>query len=244
MPPNCHAPERMTLVRARMDCDQRHRCPSGPGAHMEDEAVITGRNPMSDLSYGRDRLGDVEAATRLEWLVTNGIGGFASGTVSGALTRRYHGLLVASLKPPVGRTLLLAKLAESLEVDGAWVDLDANRWAGGTISPGRAPAPRVLPARRDRAGVDLGHRRHAPREARVDGARREHHLRRVPAGLGQRPGAALPAGAGQPPRRPRDHLERHLDGARRARPRAASASRPGTAPPRCGCSPPGPRCGR
>ena len=90
---------------------------------------------MSDLSYGRGRLGDAEASVRLEWLVTNGIGGFASGTVSGALTRRYHGLLVASLKPPVGRTLLLAKLAESLDVGGAWVDLDENRWASGTISP-------------------------------------------------------------------------------------------------------------
>ncbi|HVP15188.1 MAG TPA: amylo-alpha-1,6-glucosidase [Terriglobales bacterium] len=90
---------------------------------------------MSDLTYGRDQLGDPAAATRLEWLVTNGIGGFASGTVSGVLTRRYHGLLVAALKPPVGRTLLLAKLAESLEVGGNWVDLDANRWASGSFSP-------------------------------------------------------------------------------------------------------------
>ena len=90
---------------------------------------------MSDLTYGRDRLGDLGAATRLEWLVTNGIGGYASGTASGELTRRYHGLLVASLKPPVGRTLLLAKLAESLELDGDWVDLDTNRWAGGSVAP-------------------------------------------------------------------------------------------------------------
>ena len=90
---------------------------------------------MSDLTYGRDRLGDLAAANRLEWLVTNGIGGYASGTASGVLTRRYHGLLVASLKPPVGRTLLLAKLAESLELDGAWVELDANSWAGGSVSP-------------------------------------------------------------------------------------------------------------
>jgi predicted glycogen debranching enzyme len=96
---------------------------------------MTGRDSMSDLTYGRDRLGDVSSATRLEWLVTNGIGGYASGTVSGALTRRYHGLLVASLKPPVGRTLLLAKLAESLEVGGAWVDLDTNVWSGGHVSP-------------------------------------------------------------------------------------------------------------
>jgi predicted glycogen debranching enzyme len=90
---------------------------------------------MSDLTYGRDRLGELDASTRLEWLVTNGIGGYASGTASGVLTRRYHGLLVASLKPPVARTLLLAKLAESVELDGQWVDLDANRWADGSVAP-------------------------------------------------------------------------------------------------------------
>jgi predicted glycogen debranching enzyme len=98
------------------------------------ERAVT-EETMTDLTYGRERLGDPASASRLEWLVTNGIGGYASGTVSGALTRRYHGLLVASLKPPVGRTLLLTKLAESLEVDGAWVDLDTNRWASGATSP-------------------------------------------------------------------------------------------------------------
>jgi predicted glycogen debranching enzyme len=90
---------------------------------------------MSDLRYGRDRLGDPEVTSRLEWLVTNGIGGFASGTITGALTRRYHGLLFAALKPPLGRTLLLAKLAERIELDGTWIDLDTNRWASGTIQP-------------------------------------------------------------------------------------------------------------
>jgi predicted glycogen debranching enzyme len=90
---------------------------------------------MSELRFGRDRLGDLEVATRLEWLVTNGIGGFASGTVSGALTRRYHGGLFAALKPPLGRTLLLSKLAESIEVDGTWLDLDTNRWASGVVHP-------------------------------------------------------------------------------------------------------------
>lgn len=90
---------------------------------------------MGEQRFGRDRLGDLEVATRLEWLVTNGIGGFASGTVSGALTRRYHGGLFAALKPPLGRTLLLAKLSESIEIDGTWIDLDTNRWASGTLHP-------------------------------------------------------------------------------------------------------------
>ena len=61
----------------------------------------------------------VPPAGRLrEWLLTNGIGGFAASTISGINTRRYHGLLIASLKPPVDRRLLLAKLEEEVIVDG------------------------------------------------------------------------------------------------------------------------------
>ena len=56
------------------------------------------------LAFGREICGSLDIAEQREWLVTNGIGGFASGTVSGNLTRRYHGLLVAALHPPVGRT--------------------------------------------------------------------------------------------------------------------------------------------
>jgi hypothetical protein len=50
---------------------------------------------------------NLEPAARREWLVTDGLGGYASGTVAGVNTRRYHGLLVASLKPPVQRMVLL-----------------------------------------------------------------------------------------------------------------------------------------
>ena len=49
-----------------------------------------------------------------EWLVTNGLGGYASGTVAGVLTRRYHGLLIAGLPNPLGRTMLLNGIAETL----------------------------------------------------------------------------------------------------------------------------------
>src|ERR1043166_1571508 len=72
---------------------------------------------MTELAFGRDVLDNPDRSSRLEWLVTNGIGGFAAGTLSGALTRRYHGLLFAALKPPLGRTLLLSKLSEALELD-------------------------------------------------------------------------------------------------------------------------------
>ncbi|MGH7446534.1 MAG: glycogen debranching enzyme N-terminal domain-containing protein, partial [Longimicrobiales bacterium] len=53
-----------------------------------------------------------------EWLVTNGLGGYASGTVAGAMTRRYHGLLVAALPTPLGRTVMLNHLLEELRLPG------------------------------------------------------------------------------------------------------------------------------
>ena len=65
-----------------------------------------------------------------EWLETNVLGGFASSTVAGLNTRRYHGLLVAATKPPVGRMVLLSKLEETLVVNGRRYDLSANRYPG------------------------------------------------------------------------------------------------------------------
>lgn len=67
--------------------------------------------------------------------MTNGIGGFACGTLAGTLTRRYHGLLVAALKPPLGRTLLLAKLDATADYDGRSYSLSANRWGDGGVDP-------------------------------------------------------------------------------------------------------------
>ncbi len=87
------------------------------------------------INFGRDICGDLPAAEQREWLVTNGIGGFASGTVAGLLTRRYHGLLLAALKPPLGRTLLVAKLDELAEYDGRTYPLGTNRWAGEALDP-------------------------------------------------------------------------------------------------------------
>ncbi|MDH5700375.1 MAG: amylo-alpha-1,6-glucosidase, partial [Nitrospirota bacterium] len=74
-------------------------------------------------------------AERREWLVTNGIGGFASGTMAGSLTRRYHGLLIAALKRPLGRTLLVSKLEETVEYQSQIVQLSTNHWHGGTVAP-------------------------------------------------------------------------------------------------------------
>ncbi len=65
-----------------------------------------------------------------EWLQTNGLGGYASSTVAGLNTRRYHGLLMAATKPPVGRVLLLSKLEETVVVEGRRYDLGTNQYPG------------------------------------------------------------------------------------------------------------------
>jgi predicted glycogen debranching enzyme len=87
------------------------------------------------LCWGREVTGDLAAAERREWLCANGIGGFASGTIAGTQTRRYHGLLVAALRPPLGRTLLAAGVHETLEYAGAGWPLFAGRWASGAVDP-------------------------------------------------------------------------------------------------------------
>jgi glycogen debranching enzyme len=65
------------------------------------------------LRFGRERCGDLSQALRLEWLVTNGLGGYGAGTVAGCQTRRYHGLLVAAVLPPVGRTVMGTQRCDS-----------------------------------------------------------------------------------------------------------------------------------
>ncbi|MBI3474311.1 MAG: glycogen debranching enzyme N-terminal domain-containing protein, partial [Acidobacteria bacterium] len=80
------------------------------------------------IRFKRETCGDLDAALRREWLETNGLGGFASSTIIGLNTRRYHGLLVAATKPPVGRFVLLSKLEENLIIDGQMFHLSANRY--------------------------------------------------------------------------------------------------------------------
>jgi len=94
---------------------------------------VCGEGPL--LDFGRETACDLAAAESREWLCTNGLGGFASGTVAGLLTRRYHGMLVAALKPPVGRTLLVSKIDEAIEYAGTTRDLSVDRWADGTLGP-------------------------------------------------------------------------------------------------------------
>jgi len=72
------------------------------------------------IDFGREICNNYAVSSRKEWLVTNGIGGYASGTVAGVLTRRYHGLLLAALKPPLGRTLLITKFNETIDFYGQY----------------------------------------------------------------------------------------------------------------------------
>ncbi|MER3544984.1 MAG: glycogen debranching protein [Chloroflexota bacterium] len=87
------------------------------------------------IGFGREITGALEHALRREWLVTNGLGGYAAGTVAGANTRRYHGWLVAALNPPVGRVVLVAKCNEVAYLDGETYPLTTNEYADGTVHP-------------------------------------------------------------------------------------------------------------
>ena len=77
------------------------------------------------MKFAKESL-NLENALDKEWIITNGIGGFASSTIIGANTRKYHGLLVAPIIPPARRTLILSKLDESVDVDGRKYDLFTN----------------------------------------------------------------------------------------------------------------------
>ncbi|MGD8489651.1 MAG: glycogen debranching enzyme N-terminal domain-containing protein, partial [Anaerolineae bacterium] len=85
------------------------------------------------LDFGRELCTDPHFSVEREWLVTNGLGGYAAGTIAGVLTRRYHGLLVAALQPPVGRSLLLAKVDEVVTYNGLMYPLFTNRWHDGEL---------------------------------------------------------------------------------------------------------------
>ena len=87
------------------------------------------------VSFGREICGDLSAGLRREWLVTNGLGGYASGTLAGIATRRYHGWLVAALAPPVDRTVLVAGAVEWATYDGRRYALSAHEYGDGTVDP-------------------------------------------------------------------------------------------------------------
>jgi predicted glycogen debranching enzyme len=90
---------------------------------------------LAEVQFGREVCGDLQQAESREWLVTNGLGGYASGTVAGTSTRKYHGLLIAALQPPVGRVVLVNGIDESVRYLDTTFSLGTNRWKSGFISP-------------------------------------------------------------------------------------------------------------
>jgi predicted glycogen debranching enzyme len=82
------------------------------------------------IHISRDECVNTETATRKEWLDTNGLGGYASSTIVNCHTRKYHGLLVAALKEPRGRFVLLSKAESSLVHNGKEFSLSTNKYPG------------------------------------------------------------------------------------------------------------------
>jgi predicted glycogen debranching enzyme len=82
-----------------------------------------------NLEVGPEICQDIQSGLDHEWLVTNGLGGYASGSLVGAVTRCYHGLLVAALRPPVERTVLVTKIDEEVTLpDGELLKLGVNAY--------------------------------------------------------------------------------------------------------------------
>src|SRR5882724_8897171 len=99
--------------------------------HVEGHFVRDQVAPESDP----DASGDDPRISR-EWLVTNGLGGYASGTLSGFITRRFHGLLIAALPAPQGRTMMLNHLGEKLHLpNGDSVTLTTRKRPDGSMFP-------------------------------------------------------------------------------------------------------------
>ena len=80
------------------------------------------------IEFGEEICANFSESSTLEWLETNGIGGFASSTVSGANTRRYHGILTAALRPPLGRVTTLSKFEETVIIDGEKFEISSNQY--------------------------------------------------------------------------------------------------------------------
>jgi 4-alpha-glucanotransferase len=90
---------------------------------------------LAPICFGPETLADLATAERREWWLSNGRGGYAAGTAALDLTRRYHGLLVAPVYPPLGRVLVLAKADATVTINDKSYPLFTNRWSGGAIAP-------------------------------------------------------------------------------------------------------------
>ncbi|MDI1243747.1 MAG: amylo-alpha-1,6-glucosidase [bacterium] len=86
------------------------------------------------INFDSQICNDFPAASGREWLETNGIGGFASGTIAGSNSRRYHGILTAATKPPLGRLTLVSKIEETVTIASESFELSSNQYPG-SVNP-------------------------------------------------------------------------------------------------------------
>ena len=87
------------------------------------------------MKFGRELCGNLDSASEREWLVTDGLGGYAMGTVGGLRTRRYHGLLVVATRPPGSRMMGLADVDVVLTIGERRIPLSVHEWVSGAIDP-------------------------------------------------------------------------------------------------------------
>ena len=133
---------------------------------------------------------DSDAERTREWLVTNGLGGYASGTVCGVPTRRYHGLLIAALPTPLGRMMMLNQLQRAPRpADGSFAPIGVEALVGRPIPDVERPRYQVPPRGRAASLAVRGRRSH-PGEAAAPAPPPEHGLRHLPTHRGGRCGRA------------------------------------------------------
>src|SRR6266487_3667580 len=109
----------------------RKRCP-----HVVDNQPIEGLGGSTmTITFDRSVCCDLNETISREWLVTNGLGGYAAGTIAGVLTRRHHGLFVAQPPDATSPQLLLAKIDEEVVFDERTYNLGTNEYRDGTLNP-------------------------------------------------------------------------------------------------------------
>src|SRR5262245_20354943 len=103
--------------------------PTTPKKDKHDPLGLTRR-----LTFDEEHLANADRLLSKEWLVTNGLGGYAAGTIAGVITRRYHGVLIAALPAPLGRLVMLSQLGERVRLPGGRVHwLSGEEKKGGSL---------------------------------------------------------------------------------------------------------------
>src|SRR3954452_11725487 len=89
---------------------------------------------VRSMPWSREETAHPEPLLSREWLATNALGGYASGTIAGVPTRRYHGLLIAALPAPLGRTVMLGQVTELIRLrSGKVIRFGGEEFAGGRL---------------------------------------------------------------------------------------------------------------